>query len=85
MSQSSEADQLRIKRSEAGFYEGFNLVVTLSSKLLIGALVIWAALFSDQAGDFLLGIRQWSFATFGAWYIHTGVLGSAWPHVQCQL
>jgi choline/carnitine/betaine transport len=70
----SDTKELVITRSDSGFYEGFNTTVTVSSKILIGLLVIWAAVFPDEAGDFLSEIRDWSFAVFGAWYIYTMAL-----------
>ena len=66
----SEIDELVIHRSENGFYEGFNTTVTVTSKILVALLVIWAAVFPDDAQRVLLAIRQWSFTVFGAWYIY---------------
>lgn len=66
----SEIDELVIHRSENGFYEGFNTTVTVTSKVLVALLVIWAAVFPDDAQRVLLAIRQWSFTVFGAWYIY---------------
>ena len=71
MAISSPVTNLNIKVSEKGFYKGFSPTVTIGSKVLIGLLVLWAALFSEQAGAFLLKIRGWSFETFGPWYIYS--------------
>ncbi len=57
-----------------GFYKGFNSIVTLGSKLLIALLVIWAAVFSEQAGQVLGAVKNWSFANFGAWYLYVVAL-----------
>ncbi|MFT6050958.1 MAG: choline/carnitine/betaine transport [Halioglobus sp.] len=62
--------ELDINTEDSGFYLGFNKVVTISSKLIIAALVIWAAVFPDQAGIVLNEIKDWSFARFGAWYLY---------------
>lgn len=62
--------KLDIETSQSGFYDGFNKFVTIGGKLIIAALVIWAAVFSEQAGKILEGIKVWSFANFGAWYIY---------------
>lgn len=70
MSEEPDLDQLQIDTSKTGFYKGFNKTVTLSSKIIIAALVIWAAVFPDQAGDVLGETKVWSFAHFGAWYIY---------------
>ena len=61
---------LDIETSNRGFYEGFNKTITIGSKIIIAALVIWAAVFSEQAGAVLNEIKAWSFANFGAWYMY---------------
>ncbi len=62
--------ELEIVRSTSGFYDGFNKIVTISSKLIVATLVIWAAVFSTDAGAILENIKIRSFASFGAWYIY---------------
>ncbi|HIG39468.1 MAG: BCCT family transporter [bacterium] len=62
--------ELEIVKSEGGFYDGFNKIVTIGSKLVVSALVIWAAFFSEQAAVVLGDIKNWSFASFGPWYIY---------------
>ena len=44
--------------------------MTIGSKIIIAALVIWASVFPDQAGEVLNEIKSWSFARFGAWYMY---------------
>lgn len=61
--------ELTIALSDKGFYKGFNQIATIGSKVIIGLLVIWAVVFPEQAGAFLLKIRGWSFEAFGPWYI----------------
>ena len=61
---------LNIETASSGFYTGFNQTVTIGSKMLIAALVIWAAVFSEQAGSVLETMKVWSFANFGAWYVY---------------
>lgn len=41
---------LPITTASSGFYEGFNTIVTVGSKLLVGLLIIWAAAFPESAG-----------------------------------
>jgi choline/carnitine/betaine transport len=65
-----DIEQLQIVTSKTGFYKGFNKTVTVSSKLIIAVLVIWAAVFPDQAGYVLGKMKVWSFTYFGAWYIY---------------
>ncbi len=62
---------LPIETAESGFYKGFSQIVTISSKLLIGGLVIWAIAFPEQSGAVLNGINKFILSSFGAWYIWT--------------
>lgn len=62
--------ELNITVEKKGFYQGFNRMVTLGSKFIIILLVLWAAVFSDQAGALLKKMQGWSFESFGAWYIY---------------
>lgn len=62
-------DRLQIKTAKTGFYAGFNPVVVIGAKVLIGALILWAGLFSTQAGNVLLKLQNWSTSAFGGWYI----------------
>jgi len=70
MREEQDIEQLQIVTSNSGFYKGFNKTVTVSSKLIIATLVIWAAVFPDQAGFVLGKMKVWSFTYFGAWYIY---------------
>ena len=45
--------ELPIKVAKSGFYRGFSLDVTLSAKIVIGLLVVWAVAFPDNAGRIL--------------------------------
>lgn len=49
---------LPIETDSSGFYEGFNKIVALGSKILIGLLILWAAVFPDAAGNVLKNIRS---------------------------
>ena len=59
-----------ITTEKSGFYEGFNRVVAMVPKLLIGALVIWVGLSPSVAGEVLLAVQNWSTANFGGWYVY---------------
>ena len=61
---------LPIETASDGFYEGFNKFVTVGSKVLIGLLIIWAAVFSEAAGNTLNAIRGAIDANTGAWYMY---------------
>lgn len=65
---------LPIRTADTGFYKGFSQIVTISSKLLIGGLVIWAIAFPEQSGAVLNSINSFILASFGAWYIWTVTL-----------
>ncbi|WP_282608805.1 BCCT family transporter [Pelagibius sp. Alg239-R121] len=66
--------ELPISTADTGFYRGFSHIVTISSKLLIGGLVIWAIAFPEQSGAVLNSINSFILASFGAWYIWTVAL-----------
>ena len=56
---------LPIETRQSGFYQGFNQFVAIGSKVLIGLLIIWAAVFPEQAGAFLSALNSWLLAHFG--------------------
>ena len=60
---------LPIRTAKSGFYKGFSHDVTISAKILIGGLVIWAVAFPDQAGGVLNKFNSFILGNFGAWYI----------------
>ncbi|MBU2360533.1 MAG: BCCT family transporter [Alphaproteobacteria bacterium] len=60
---------LDIDTADSGFYEGFNTYVTLGAKIVIVLLIIWAAVWSDQAGSTLGAIRSTIDANTGPWYM----------------
>lgn len=60
---------LPIKTADSGFYRGFSRDVTISSKFLIGGLVIWAVAFPEQAGSVLNKFNTFILANFASWYI----------------
>jgi len=61
---------LPIETRQTGFYQGFNHFVAIGSKILIGMLIIWAAVFPDQAGAALSALNAWLLAHFGHWYMY---------------
>ncbi len=60
---------LPIKTADSGFYRGFSINVTISSKIIIGLLVIWAVAFPDQAGNVLGGLNSFILSNFATWYV----------------
>ena len=61
---------LNIDTRTDGFYAGFNHFVAVGSKVLIGILIIWAAVFTEQAGAALSALNSWLQAHFGHWYMY---------------
>lgn len=66
--------ELPIKTADSGFYSGFNVDVTVTAKLAVGGLVLWAVAFPDQAGTILAGLNSLILANFAAWYIYVMAL-----------
>ncbi|SFS11529.1 BCCT family transporter [Yoonia litorea] len=61
---------LPIKTADSGFYRGFTKDVTITAKILVGALIIWAVAFPDQAGAVLGSINSIILASFSTWYVY---------------
>ncbi len=61
--------KLPIRTASKGFYKGFSRDVTISAKFIIGALVIWAVAFPDQAGGVLNQFNAFILGNFASWYI----------------
>jgi choline/glycine/proline betaine transport protein len=61
---------LPIKTSTSGFYRGFTKHVTVTAKLLVGALILWAIVFPKRSSAFLSGINDFILASFGYWYVY---------------
>ncbi|MEM9734148.1 MAG: BCCT family transporter [Pseudomonadota bacterium] len=74
MSMQPALTELPIETADSGFYRGFSQIVTITSKLLILGLVIWAIAFPEQSGAVLNGINKFILSSFGAWYIWTVTL-----------
>lgn len=65
---------LPIRTAERGFYSGFSIDVTVTSKLAVGGLVLWAVAFPSQAGAVLGGLNSFILANFASWYIYVMAL-----------
>ncbi|MFV0299346.1 MAG: BCCT family transporter [Paracoccus sp. (in: a-proteobacteria)] len=61
---------LKIRIEDKGFYEGFSMAVTVGSKILVGALIVWAIAFPEAAGSALKSIRTSIDASTGPWYMY---------------
>ncbi len=60
---------LPIRTSDHGFYKGFATRVTIPAKIIIGALVVWAVAFPEQAGAVLNGMNSFILTNFATWYV----------------
>lgn len=69
MAQEPPLMELPIKTAEGGFYGGFSKDVTVTAKILIGALIIWAVAFPTNAANVLSGLNSFLLSNFAAWYI----------------
>jgi choline/carnitine/betaine transport len=70
MSTAPPLKTLEIKTDDSGFYRGFNTFVAIGSKCLIGLLILWAAVFQDQAGAALSSLNSFLLGHFGHWYMY---------------
>jgi choline-glycine betaine transporter len=61
---------LPIRVANSGFYRGFTKDVTITAKILVGALIIWAIAFPDQASAVLGSLNSIITATFSYWYVY---------------
>lgn len=61
---------LPIKVSASGFYKGFTKDVAITAKILVGALILWAIAFPDQAASILGNVNNIILASFNYWYVY---------------
>ncbi|MCG7629891.1 BCCT family transporter [Epibacterium sp. MM17-32] len=62
--------ELEIKTADSGFYKGFTKDVTITAKILVAALILWAVAFPTQAADVLSRFNTLILASFNYWYIY---------------
>jgi len=62
---------LPIRVAKSGFYRGFTKDVTITAKLLVGGLILWAIAFPDQAAAVLGSVNNIILATFSYWYVYS--------------
>ena len=61
--------ELRIKTAKSGFYRGFCIDVTVISKIIVSALVVWAIFWPVHAGKVLGDWNTFILSNFATWYI----------------
>ena len=65
-----QLDDLPIAIAKTGFYSGFNRFVTIGSKTILAALILWAALRPESAGPILADIQTFTVSNFTGWYMY---------------
>ena len=60
---------LDIPLVQSGFYNGKNRFIAIPSKLIIGALILWAVLMPVQANNILTELNGFILSNFAVWYI----------------
>ena len=66
----SSSNQLIVRTNKNGALKGYNPIVVIASASIAVALISWAAIFSDSAGEALTSVNQFVTANFGAWYLY---------------
>ena len=61
---------LLIRVSQSGFYQGFSKDVTITAKILVGALTLWAIAFPENAASVLGELNGFIMEGFNYWYIY---------------
>lgn len=61
---------LLIRVSQSGFYQGFSKNVTITAKILVAALILWAIAFPENAANVLGQLNSFILAFFNYWYIY---------------
>ena len=61
---------LPIRRASSGYYSGFNTRVTITAKIIVSALIVWAILFPTQANDTLTLANERVITAFAGWYVY---------------
>ncbi|MCH9639743.1 MAG: BCCT family transporter [Betaproteobacteria bacterium] len=63
-------EDIQVELAGSGFYRGLNKFMTIGSKVLITILVLWAAVFSDQALSILSAMNSALLRIFNAYYVY---------------
>ncbi len=63
--------ELPIEVAKSGFYRGFTTHVTISAKVIVGLIIIWAVAFPEHAAASLGNINSFILSTFNYWYIYS--------------
>lgn len=61
---------LFIRVAKSGFYRGFSKDVTITAKILVGALILWAIAFPNNASEVLGQLNTLILDGFNYWYVY---------------
>ena len=61
---------LPINTADSGFYHGLNKFVTVSAKVIVAAVILWAILFPVQANETLAVANATLIREFAGWYVY---------------
>ena len=61
---------LPINTADSGFYHGLNKFVTVSAKVIVAAIILWAILFPVQANETLAVANATLIREFAGWYVY---------------
>lgn len=61
---------LPIETADGGFYNGFSKMVTVPSKIIIAALIVWAIVFPTHANETLKIANENIIREFSGWYVY---------------
>lgn len=62
--------ELPIKTAESGFYDGFSTHVTISAKIIVSVLIVWAIVFPTHASETLALANETIIRQFAGWYVY---------------
>ena len=60
--------ELKIGLADSGFYQGFNNLVALTSKVIIALIVLWCVVYPEEAASVLGAMKSWSFNNLNYYY-----------------
>ena len=61
---------LPIRTADRGFYDGFSREVTISAKIIVSLIILWAIFFPVAANKALSAANSTIIASFAGWYVY---------------
>jgi len=66
----TDVAHVEVKTASGGFYTGFNKTVAITSKIIMGLFIFWAAIFPSQANEIFQNAKAYVNSSFGTWYMY---------------